>query len=210
MTAKTTIVDGTGSKKEAKVTRDHALRVTQLDAYGFETPDEVLTRYKLYRGFLLDSAGSKNLNVNGSVIPVEFSVSSSPGKILYVTEARVLLNGTYFEMNTNDFRRFGLATVGGGSLTNGITFTASQGGVETLLFAEPIKQSGDFFNYCDDFTNLTNAVSSQSDFLSFDFHFDQPITLPESVSDKLFMTIRDNLTAIELFQVIVRGWQEVG
>jgi len=205
----TNIEDGTGSRKRAKVTKDHALRVTTFDADGFETPDAALTRFKLYRTFLKDSAGSKNLNVNGSVTPVEFTATSEPGKILYVLQARVILNGTYFEMNTNDFRRFGAATAGGGSLTNGITFKAIQGGIETLLFAEPVKQSGDFFNYQDDFVNLVNAVSAQSDFLSLDFHFGTPIVIPEAVTDKLVMTIQDNLTAIDLFQVLVRGYQEV-
>jgi len=209
VTAKSTICDGTGTRREARVTRDHAVLITQVDADGFETPDAVLTRYKLYRSFLTTSSGSKNLNVDGSVTPVEFSISATTGKILNITQLRVLLNGTYFEMNTNDFRRFGAATVGGGSLTNGITLKAIQGGEVTNLFAEPIKQSGDFFNYADDFVNLVNAVSAQSDFLSFDFEFEQAVVLPEAVDDKLIMTISDNLTAIDLFQVIARGYQEV-
>jgi hypothetical protein len=45
--------------------------------------------------------------------------------------------------------------------------------------------------------------------LSFDFHFEQPVVLPEAVSDSVIMTISDDLTAIDLFQVAVRGWQEV-
>jgi hypothetical protein len=202
------IKDGTGTNFKAKVTRDHALLVTGIDKSGFDTNDSVLTRYKLFRGFLKNN-GSKNLNVNGSVTPVEFNVTSEPGKVLYVSQLRVLLNGTYFEMNTNDFRRFGAATAGGGSLTNGISLVAKQGGLSTPLFADPIKQSGDFFNYADDFVNLVNAVTAQSDFLSFDLHFEQPVVLPEAVSDSVIMTISDDLTAIDLFQVAVRGWQEV-
>lgn len=209
MAGKVNIKDGTGSGYFAHVTEDHALLVTEQNRNSFQTPDEFLTRYKLYRGFLLNSSSSKDLNVDGSVTPVEFSVSSEDGKVLYVTHIRVLLNGTYFEMGTQDFRRFGTATTGGAALTNGITLQAIQGGVTTDLFADPITRTGDFFNYSDDYINLYNAVGSQEDFLSFDFDFEQPIVLPEAVEDKLVMTINDDLTSIDLFQVIVRGWQEV-
>jgi len=206
---RTTITNGTGKKYEAQVTAEHALVVTSQASSGFDVSSNVLTRYKLFRGFMTDSSGSKDLNIDGSTTPVEFSVTSETGKVLYVQQIRVLLNGTYFEMDTNDFRRFGEATAGGGSLTNGIELEVRQGGVMTELFAEPIKQTGDFFNYADNFTNLVNAVSAQSDFLSFDFEFEQPVVLPESVEDRLIMTISDDLTDIDLFQVTVRGWQEV-
>lgn len=204
----TKIQDGLGSKRTAKVTGEHALLVTQLDADGFDTPDAVLTRFKLFRSHL-KNAGSKDLNVNGSVTPVEFAVTSDPGKVLYVTQLRVLLNGTYFELDTQDFRRFGTATAGGSPLTNGILLNAEQGGIITPLFAEPIVRTGNFLDYADDFVNLKNSVSAQSDFLSFDFHFEQPVVLPESVNDRVVMAIRDDLTSLDLFQVVVRGYQEV-
>jgi len=209
MAGKVHIKDGTGSGYSAQVTEDHALLVTEQNRNGFQTPDEFLTRYKLFRGFLEDSGGSHDMNVNGSVTPVEFSVSSEPGKVLYIVMIRVLLNGTYFEMGTQDFRRFGTATVGGAALTNGITLQAIQSGVITNLFAEPITRTGDFFNYSDDYVNLYNAVGAQEDFLSFDFSFEQAIVLPESVDDRLIMTVNDDLSSIDLFQVAVRGWQEV-
>lgn len=209
MSSKTCIKDGTGSGFYAHVTEDHALLVTEQNRNGFQTPDEFLTRYKLFRGFLTNSSGSKDLNVNGSVTPVDFSVSSENGKVLYVVHIRVLLNGTYFEMGTQDFRRFGTATAGGAALTNGITLKVIQAGIVTNLFAEPIKRTGEFFNYSDDYVNLYNAVGAQEDFLSFDFRFEQPVVLPEAVDDKLIMTINDDLTSIVLFQVAVRGWQEV-
>ena len=203
------IIDGTGSRRKAKVTLDHALLVTNLDRDGFDTEDAVLTRYKLFRSYLLGPAGSKDMNVNGSSTPVEYSVTSDVGKVLYVTSLRVLLNGTYFELDTQDFRRFGTATTGGSPLTNGLTLNAEQGGIVTPLFAEPIQRTGHFMNYADDFVNLKNSVGAQEDFLSFDFHFESPVVLPESVNDRVVMKVQDDLSTILLFQVAVRGYQEV-
>lgn len=202
------IRSGTGAIRDAHVTEEHALLVASQATDGFELSDSSLTRYKLFRTFLKNSAGSIEMNINGSVTPMEFTVTSEPGKILYISIMRFIINGTYFEMNTQDFRRFGAATVGGGSLTNGITLVAFQGGVQTSLFAYPIRQSGDFFDYADDFINLTNAVSAQSDFLSFDMHFLQPVVLPEAVEDRMVLTIRDNLTSVDQFRCLIRGWQE--
>jgi len=202
------IQDGTGTKRAAKVTPDHALLTTQLDADGFDTPTAILTRFKLFRSYLKHD-GSKDLNVDGSVNPVEFSVTSDTGKVLYVTSLRILINGTYFEMDTQDFRRFGLATAGGAALPNGLILSAEQGGILTPLFADAIQRTGDFMNYADDFTNLKNSVGAQEDFLSFDFRFESPVVLPEAVNDRVTMTVRDDLTPIDLLQVTVRGYQEV-
>lgn len=207
MTFPIEIKDATGSEYGAKITSDHALLTTSVDRDSFETEPAILTRYKLFRGFLTNGT-NKDLNVNGSVTPVNFSVTSVSGKVLYISQLRVVLKDTYLELDTQDFRRFGTATAGTTPLTNGLTLIAKQGGENTLLFAEPVKTIGQFLDYADDFTNLKNSVGSQEDFLSFDFHFEQPIVLPEAVTDKLVMTVQDDLTAVDEFRVLVRGWQE--
>jgi hypothetical protein len=112
-------------------------------------------------------------------------------------------------MNTNDFRRFGAATAGGTPLTNGITLKVTQGGLVTDFFIAPITRMGDFFNYSDSYLNIINAITSQSDFLYFDFNFDSTVVLPPGTTDQIAMTVNDNLTAIDLFKVIVRGYQEI-
>lgn len=208
MSTPANIVDGTGTKRKAHVTEDHALLVTDRLQSGFFIDSTILTRYKLLRTFL-KAAGSIEMNVDGSVNSVEFEISAQEDKVLYVQHARVIINGTYFEVDTNDFRRFGLATVGGGSLSNGITFNAYQGGVETSIFASPVKQTGDFFNYLDDFTNLKNSIGAQEDFLSVDFILEKPIVLVPGTTDKLVMAIRDDLTLIDQFRCVIRGHQEV-
>jgi hypothetical protein len=109
-------------------------------------------------------------------------------------------------MNTNNFRRFGNASVN--ALTNGLLFRTRQGGETIELFAEPIVFMGDFFTYSDRYLNLINSVGSQEDFLSFDIDFEKPVVLPEGGNDSISLLVRDNLTAIDKFQVLVRGYQE--
>lgn len=117
------------------------------------------------------------------------------------------MNSTNMEMGTNDFRRFGDAAIAPG-LTNGVEFYFVQGGRKIDVFLEPVKNVGRFLDYADDFTNLVNAVSAQSDYLSFDFIFDQPVALPAGSNDKIVFVVNDDLTALDFMQVVVRGWQE--
>jgi len=194
--------------RRMQVTSEGALYVNIVEGAAAELPVETLTRRKLLRGFLLN-ASSKELNVDGSSTPVEFIAGSDDAKTKWLTSARVLFNGTNLEMNTNDFRRFGAATASQTALTNGLEFFAIQGGIQTNFFIEPIARMGDFFTYSDDYLNIVNSISSQSDFLFFDFVFEQPIVIPPGTADRIVMRVNDDLTSIDLFHVIIRGYQEI-
>jgi len=202
--------DGTGTRHTANVNRDNALKVYMSSP---SLQDEAstgyieLTKKKQYRDWLRTSADAYEMNVNGSATPVLFEETAEASKVKWITSWRIILNGTYLELNTNDFRRFGTAATAPG-LTNGLQFYFVQGGRNIDVFLEPVKKIGDFLDYADSYTNLTNAVSSQSDYLSFVFDFDQPVCLPAGSNDKIVMKISDDLTSIELMRVVVRGWQE--
>jgi hypothetical protein len=204
------IRDGTGTRVTANVNRDNALKVYMTEPSlrdEAETGYEELTRKKQYRDWLRTSAGSYEMNINGSVTPVLFEETAEASKVKWITSWRIVMNDTYMELETNDFRRFGTAATAPG-LTNGLEFYFVQGGRQIDVFLEPVKKIGDFMDYADSFINLVNAVSSQEDYLSFDFIFDQPVCLPAGSNDKIVMKVADNLTAVDLMRVIVRGWQE--
>jgi hypothetical protein len=202
------IRDGTGSGREAGVTKDHALKVSVIELGASEVSAEILTRKKLFRGYLTDTQGSNSLNVDGSSTPVQFSVTADVGATRWITGIRYVLHGESLEINTNDFRRFGMAAIAPG-LTNGITIYIEQGGGSTSLFIDPIQSIGDFLPFADDFTNLVNSVDTQKDYLDFEYHFDIPIVLPLASADRIVTEIRDDLTALALFKAIVRGYQEL-
>lgn len=203
-----TYIQDPSTGKRLAVTSDGALQVSIVEGAAAELPIETLTRRKLLRGFLLNN-GSNALNVNGSVTPVEFVEAADTTRTKWLTGLRVLLNGTNLEMNTNDFRRFGAATAASTPLTNGVELFVVQGGQQTNFFIQPITRMGDFFNYADSYLNIINAITAQSDFLYFDFDFEQPVVIPPGTTDRIVMRVSDNLTAIDLFTCIVRGYQEI-
>jgi hypothetical protein len=203
------IKDGEGSGRLAGVTKDNALKVTTVEPIAVEISPEILTRRKLYYSFLEDSGGSTDLNIDGSVTPVDFQEIALSDRVKWITGIRFLFNGLSLELDTNDFRRFGEATAINTPLTNGIEFSVEQGGTVSNLFVTPIGTIGQFMDYADGFTNFINAISAQSDFLSFDFNFVQMVVLPRGSTDRILVKVCDDLTAIEQFKVIVRGYQEV-
>lgn len=206
MTIKLHIGDGEGTGLVAGVTESHALKVQVLPQSSRGVAPEDLSNLRQLREYLTDGTGSSAMNVNGGVTPVEFSVDAEVGITRWITGMRILMEGADLEINTNDFRRFGQAATG--ALAVGVEIEADQAGAVTAIASEPIVYLGDFLNYADEYTNLVNSVSSQSDFISFIVRFDAPIVLTEGSSDRLLVRINDDLTAIDSFQCIARGYQE--
>lgn len=211
MSVKTRIHDGTGTGRTALVTPANALLVQVLPETSKGVPPEDLSNLRLFREFFVDSTNSSDQRVDGSVTPVEFSVAASIGATRWVTGFRIIIEADGFELSTSDFREYGAATAG---LTNGIDIEAIQSGNTVFIAAEPIRTAGDYLNYADDFINLVNAVSAQSDHLQFTFNFDTPIVLTEGSTDRLLIRIRDNLitaltsSATPRQYAIARGYQE--
>ena len=207
MALKNNITDGTGTDYAAQVLSNNALKVQSVPESSKGIPPEELANLRLFRGFL-ENGGSADANVDGSTTSVDFTIESSLNRNLWVTSVRFLFEDRSLEMNTNDFRRFGTATAANTALTNGLLFQAEQGGESVNLFADPVVYMGDFFTYADEYLNLINSVGTQEDFLSFDLDFEKPVVLAEGGSDSLRLVIQDDLTAIDKFQVLVRGYQE--
>ena len=208
MTIKVRLADGLGSAQTVRVI-DHSIQVVSVEASSTSIGFDQLTRIKLFREFFADSGASKDLNVDGSVTSVDFAIASESGRTVWIEQVRFVFNGTNFEIDGQDAKRFGSATSGGGALTNGLRFFVTQAGVQTEIFAENVSQTIDFLNYADDFTNLKNSISAQSDFLSFDFRFERPVVIPPGSLASLTVRVADDLTAIDLFNVLARGYQEL-
>jgi len=202
---KSSIIDGTGTERQAEVTPNYALKVQNVPETSVGIPPDDLANLRLYRDFLRDGT-SPDANVDGSTTNTEFLIASQLNKNIWVTGVRFLFEGSNLEMNTNNFRRFGNAS--NNALTNGLLFRTRQGGETIELFADPVVFMGDFFTYSDRYLNLINSVGSQEDFLSFDIDFEKPVVLPEGGNDAISLLVRDDLTAIDKFQVLVRGYQE--
>lgn len=212
MSVKSLIQDGLGTDRLANVTPQNALLVSVLPQTSKGVPPADLSNLRQLQEFFVDSTSSSNQRVNGSVTPVEFSVTASGSVTKWITGFRIIIEADGFEISTADFRDYGSTATPG--LTNGIQIEAFQGGVTTAIASEPIQTAGDFLNYADAFTNFVNAISAQSDYLQVVFNFPTPVVLTEGSSDRLTIRIRDNLiaalnsTATPRQYAIARGYQE--
>lgn len=200
------IEDGGGTGRLTDVTARDALKVQTMPETAVGIPQRVLTALLVEREYLTNAAGSSNLNVNGSVTAVDFSVRAETGVTKWITGFDVLFEDGQMDMSTTEFRRFADAAV---TLTNGILIFAEQSGVTTNIAVDPIQVMGDFFNYADSYVNLVNAVAANTDFLRWTFMLDKPIVIPAGTQDRFVFTIRDDLTAMNSFKVIARGYKEL-
>lgn len=200
------IEDGGGTGRLTDVTARDALKVQTMPETAVGIPQRVLTALLVEREYLTNAAGSSNLNVNGSVTAVDFSVRAETGVTKWITGFDVLFEDGQMDMSTTEFRRFADAAA---TLTNGILIFAEQSGVTTNIAVDPIQVMGDFFNYADSYVNLVNAVAANTDFLRWTFMLDKPIVIPAGTQDRFVFTIRDDLTAMNSFKVIARGYKEL-
>lgn len=156
--------------------------------------------------FNLTNGGSKNLNVNGSLTPQTFTYSPGAGNIAIVTGLTCLLQ----DEGTTSFNKFGAIT----ALTNGITVQITIGGVSTIWAT--IKDNADLctrFNTNNQFGNsavlsVLGIVTAQgfggsNNVFAGIFRFPSEYTVTLSDSDSISVTINDNLTAIDSFQMAV-------
>lgn len=211
MSLRSRIVDGLGSAREVSVTPNNALLVQTLPDTSKGVPPADLSNLRLLQEFFVDSLGSSDQRVNGSVTPVEFSVSAAAALTKWITGFRIIIEADNFELGTSDFREYGTVVAG---LPNGIQIETFQGGITTSISPEPIRTAGDYLNYAVRFVNFTNAISAQSDYLQIVFDFDKPVVLTEGSTDRLIIRIRDNLiaalvsTATPRQYALARGYQE--
>jgi len=209
VTARLQIRDGTGSGAVAQVS-SNSLLVQQLPETSVGIPAERLSNLRQLREFFVDSSGSSAQNVDGSVTPVEFSISAEPDKTRWVAGFRLILEGASLALSSNDFRRYGAATGASTPLTNGVEIETFQGGTTVPVTVDPVVILGDYLEYADnDFVNFVNAIATGVDFMSFTFTFTRPVCLTSGSKDSLIIRINDDLTAIDKQVAIARGYQEV-
>jgi hypothetical protein len=206
MATPTIIKDGAGSGIKAGVTDDNALKVSIVPWRSQEQPNDLITLRKLFFSYFTNSASSTNLNINASVNYQDFSIKSQQNSNIFITGFKIILNSSSMNISTNQIRKFGSV---GSALTNGISCFVIQSGIITNIFSAAVKSIGDFLTYSNDYENFIDAVSIGIDYLNFDIIFETPISIPEGISDLITIRIQDDLSSLNLFQVLARGYQEL-
>lgn len=144
-----------------------------------------------------------NLLVNGSVTPVEFTISADPTEVKFITKVAFGGRG-----NGIKFGQF-LSKAGSG-LTNGILVSYKSN--DFMAQREPIKTTGDFLDlHAEDPDNFSIYVQAGGDKFIAVLEFPSPLELrPQGefgTDDYLTISIRDDITSgITQLRAIVTGF----
>ncbi len=149
-----------------------------------------------FRGFVTNG-GSSNLNVNGSVTPVEFTITPPVGKTWYIHNISLVL-----EDNAINFTKFG----GILALTNGVDFKVKQNGLLEELLTN-IKNNGEFYTFANQVLLESSAIDILVIQVNIKTNTGTTFKLINSTSDNFKVVINDDLTAINKFQIVVRGYE---
>lgn len=208
MSLKTKIQDGQGSARLVGITQDHALKVSIIPNSSRDLNLNQITRNKILRGFFENEDGYQFLNVNGSIDTKIYNAKPGVNTVFYIYALRFIFNGSDMDISRGDeATKFGIAANSPG-LTNGIIVQAIQGTIPTDIITRPVKNIAGFLDYSDEFVNLIDGVSNGVDYLSFDFNFEVPIILLPEVQDSISVFIRDDLSSINSFKILYRGYME--
>lgn len=151
----------------------------------------------VYRDFLYN-AGSSDMNVNGSITPIVFSVDALQNNYIHLYEIRTVFVDRFVGFGEN---KFGERAV----LPNGVKYSIFYDSVETTL--ANLQRNEDFILLG---PGLGAVIDENGlyDMISAIQRFDQPITLRKGSSDAFRVTIRDDLTGANYFRVLVYGIME--
>lgn len=194
-TANVTIYDDSQTYA-ADVTSANRLKV---DASVNLTPAEII-RYRILN---LLNGSSKNMNVNGSSTPVDFSFAPASGETWYVEGLYLLIA----DVGTPDLYEFGAL---GSALTNGLQLIIKKS--ETENEAGNLKDNSDIgVMFMDRNSGILIGLGffNHSDMYAGGIDFKQPILLNGTNGDKIIFRVRDNLTGLDALQTAVKVWRVV-
>jgi len=196
LTANVNIWDDAKSKAVSVITEGSNERLA-VDAYVSDSDND----FGVYRGKYvnqhLENAGSRDMNVNGSVTPVSFTAGPGSGKRWYIARLLVTL-----EDSSINHTKFG----GQAALTNGIDFKVTESGTERDVIPHRIKKNGQWRHFSYD-----SAIESAStDIMTIRWTFANGLTafkLNNADSDNLKIIVNDDLTSISTFVAVIQGFE---
>jgi hypothetical protein len=156
------------------------------------------TQKQLFFNRLLNGT-SDNMAVDGSVAPVEFSLSPPTGEIWRVASWGLYIQDT----GTFDAEKWG----NGVTMVNGLTPMINLNGTDYDLLDFSIKTSGDLSSVCDGLNHLNCGVGDEIVTAEWDFvSKGQYIRLTENDSIKL--VVNDDLTGLVSQYSTIKGYKE--
>jgi hypothetical protein len=210
MSVDSTILDPATGKRACVLSEGGQL------VYPWWVPVEDITRRQVeqrqsWTARLTNSAGSVSLAVDGSVTPQVFSLSADPQELRWIERLTLIFHSSAMDLSkATESKRFG--PVGGG-LTNGLQFTVHQGDGSSDLFLDPVKVIQEFERYAAiesrGIVNRVDAVATGTDLLIVAVTLPCRMGLFPGSTDSIDLTVADDLTGLDLFEVQITGCREV-
>jgi hypothetical protein len=209
----TEVKDGKGTDHRACVTSAGSVSVSVVPFPAKQLTNDVAQQLKLFSGAIINSAGSSDLTVNGSVTNQVFECAAQEKKVISIHETRLLFHDEQLNIETAEARRFGSAAAAPG-LNIGLKLQAIQSGITTELFINPVQVIGEFYNYAAGGLNTAiindkDAVANGVDILLVIIKFVVPVVLMPGTQDAIRVVVSDDLTAVNKFEVYCYGTQEL-
>ena len=154
----------------------------------------------LFLRHLRNSSDSYEMNVNGSVTPVDFYIAPPSNETWYISRWMLqLIDGKGFEIT-------GFGSIGS-PLTNGLDAVFESDGVQTSLLDHTIKSNSDisaiaFDARLDTYGNSSDALHARWSL----YKTGQMLRLRGSLNEKLIIKIQDNLTSLERLHIHAQGY----
>ncbi len=188
----TTRIVGSDELYAADVIEEDGLKKLVVKASVTPTITEELLFEKL-----VDGGGSADLTVNGSSIPVEFSIEAGTTDIKVVRE----LKFSWFDNGVKIDTFLGQNA----ALTNGLEIEFLFDGVTTPIF--PIKTTADFNGHFafGDGSRFETITGSGNDYVTATLSPREPFVLRPGTTDKITIRINDNLNNVSFGECIAFG-----
>lgn len=189
----TSINDAATPANRAGVTAVGRLKVDSLITGGNPNPRPGTSTTK----FALNGS-NQLMNVDGSGTPVVFSVVPSTGNIFFVFRIVVTMVGTGI-----NFTKFGNIA----ALTNGLKVEIKEGGgALTEVIESPFKKNQQFYE--GGFNSVIQSAAVDIFTLTFLFNdIGSVLSLKDSLSELIKITVQDDLTNISSFRVVAQGYE---
>ena len=158
----------------------------------------------IYKNVALFNSGSKNMNVNGSTVNVNFDFTPGASEVWYIESISFLI----LDSGAMDFDDFGTVT----GLSNGVQILIRSKGTEYEY--TNIKNNADISLVFDGAGGVEAGEGTVGWLDEDDYFFGRlilnvPIKLDNSTSDYIRFKIRDNLTSLTTVQASVRLWRVI-
>jgi hypothetical protein len=209
-------VVGAGDGEVAKVTTNAGVRVVTVPRPPKDYSAAEVGQVRELREVLLDPEGSEDMSVNGSSTAQVFYIEAEADRIKWVKRVSLVMHDQQMSTETNqELRRFGQSHAAPG-LTNGLKLTVTQDGQDTEIFSETeggnagVRSLVQFYRF-GEVIGKEGAISTSIDFVqvNVDFYAERGVGLYPGSKDRIFFTVQDDLTGLDLMEAVALGTYEV-